>query len=501
MNSDRRSDDSIHRSPVTIYFLLLIALATRLTAAFLLPNPEQDAYSYVEIITRLSANFGHLRLADLFGFWLPLFPMAAAIPNLWIDNPLLTGKILSALCGSTSCVLVFAISEKLTRNILLACAAFVLVLCNPLHLLYSAASMTDAPFGCLVLASLWFVLQKRWALAAILGALAEGVRLEAWTLIIVIPLVQLLWERRISLLPLLILLLPPLLWLGICQIATGDPFAYFAQRARYQANYLDFYPSRRGFALTDIRQDIEYFLFGANRIVFLSIVGASALSIFHAIRRPHRLCWPVVVTAVYAFALFGFFLLAYVTKRQPVIVPRYGLIFFILGLPLLVWLLDFKNSKESRWPKFVVVIVIGLCLWQSSPQLSVVRKVLGDFRAHRQVTDALVNELRQSRDGNVRCFSDAPSVRVLSHLPAGRFVRSDTAPPEAGKNRDAFESYLRDQHVAYLVFVRVEDSLPVKFFPELGRNAKIDMEGFQLITVAVSSFGPDVWLYRLVAAE
>ena len=72
---------------------------------------------------------------------------------------------------------------------------------------------------------------------------------------------------------------------------------------------------------------------------------------------------------------------------------------------------------------------------------------------------------------------------------------------EAGKNRDAFESYLREQHVAYLVFVRVEDSLPVKCFPELGRNAKIDMEGFQLITVAVSSFGPDVWLYRLVAAE
>src|ERR1700737_3296032 len=98
-------------SAVTWIILWLVALVARLPAAFLLPNPEQDAYSYAEIIARLSANFAHLQSADLFGFWLPLFPLAAAIPNLWIDNPLLVGKILSALCGSTSCVLVFAISE------------------------------------------------------------------------------------------------------------------------------------------------------------------------------------------------------------------------------------------------------------------------------------------------------------------------------------------------------------------------------------------------------
>ena len=33
-------------------------------------------------------------------------------------------------------------------------------------------------------------------------------------------------------------------------------------------------------------------------------------------------------------------MLAYVTKRQPVWLPRYGLFAFVLGLPLLAWLLD-----------------------------------------------------------------------------------------------------------------------------------------------------------------
>ena len=44
---------------------------------------------------------------------------------------------------------------------------------------------------------------------------------------------------------------------------------------------------------------------------------------------------------------------------------------------------------------------------------------------------------------------------------------------------------------------RVEDSLPARLFPDLDRNARIDNEKFQFISVAFSSFGPDIWLYRL----
>src|SRR6266436_6611665 len=106
----------------------LIALAIRLTAAFLLPNPEQDGYSYAEIIARLSCQIsgGHFQLVDLFGFWFPLFPIAAAIPNLWIDNSLVAGKVLSALCGAGSCGIVFAIARRITRSIALGYLSFAL---------------------------------------------------------------------------------------------------------------------------------------------------------------------------------------------------------------------------------------------------------------------------------------------------------------------------------------------------------------------------------------
>src|ERR1700736_2219989 len=251
-----------------------IAFATRLPGAFLLPNAEQDGYSYAETIARLSANLGHLRLTDLYGFWLPLFQIAAAILNRWIDNPLLAGKILSSLCGATSCVLVFAITEKLTRSIPLAAVAFALVVLNPLHILYSAACMTDVPHVCLVLASLWFLLQERWIAAAIFAAIAESVRIESWSLIVLLPLLQLLRQRRVSFTLLVILLLPPVAWLFISHFATGDAFSYFAERARYHAAYLDFYPTRRGFAWADIYSDIDYFLLGANRVVFLALLIA-----------------------------------------------------------------------------------------------------------------------------------------------------------------------------------------------------------------------------------
>jgi hypothetical protein len=488
-----------HPSPIKKWWLWAIlwsiALAARLPAAFFLPNAEQDGYSYAETIARLSANLGHLRLTDLYGFWLPLFQIAAAILNRWIDNPLLAGKILSALCGAISCVLVFVITEKLTRSILLASAVFALVVPNPLHILYSAACMTDVPHVCLVLASLWFVLQERWIAAAIFAAIAESVRIESWSLIFLLPLLQFLRQRRVSPSLVLILLLPPLAWIFISHLATGDAFSYFTERARYHAAYLDFYPTRHGFALADINRDADYFLLGANRIVFLGLLFASGVLIFQAIRR--RVFWPALFVAGYAFALFGFVLLAYVTKRQPVILPRYALVFFGLGLPLLAWLLQLllEQYKPVWLAKSAAVIGITFCFWNAKNQMPIISKVRDDFRVHRRIAGIVADALHRSPDDRSRCFSDDVSVRVLSHLPAERFVRSSMVPETAGKTAGGFESYLREQDVAYLVYMRVEDSLPPKLLPDLGQDT--DTGTFQFVTGAASSFGPEVSLYRL----
>jgi hypothetical protein len=64
--------------------------------------------------------------------------LAAAIVNVWVGHPLLVEK-LSALCGAISCVFVFAITMQLTRSVA-AWTAFVLIVLNPLHILYSAAA-------------------------------------------------------------------------------------------------------------------------------------------------------------------------------------------------------------------------------------------------------------------------------------------------------------------------------------------------------------------------
>src|SRR3954451_8193484 len=119
------ADETAVRPAVWIV-LWLLALATRLWAAFYLPNAEQDGYSDALTIERLSTALasGHFRLADLYGFWLPLFQLAAAVPNIWIHDSLLSGKVVSAFCGAASCVLVFAIAQRLTTQVFLSYAVF-----------------------------------------------------------------------------------------------------------------------------------------------------------------------------------------------------------------------------------------------------------------------------------------------------------------------------------------------------------------------------------------
>lgn len=480
--------------------LWVVALVTRLWAGFYLPNAEQDGYSDAETIARLSAALasGQFGVADLYGFWLPLFQLVAAIPNLWLGDPLLCGKIVSALCGSVSCVLVFAISYRLTQHILVSAAAFGLVLLNPLHLLYSAACMTDVPFGCLALGSLWFLLRDRWFLAAVCLAVAGAIRVEAWALIPLLPILQFLRQRRISLGSCVLLVLPPIGWLHVSQVARGDWLAFFKDRVLYHAHYLEFHPSRNGFSPADVRGDIDYLMLGANWLVFLASALAGLLVLMQYFRR-RRISWDILATAAYVFAIVAFLLLAYVTKRQPVWLPRYGLILFVLGLPLLAWLSQWllENSRPPWLGRVGGAVVLLISVWFALPQLPIIPKVMNDFQAHHRVANALNADLKQHDDNATHCFSDDIAVRVLSHLPPNRLHRSTDLPAEAWDSLELFETYLREHQVGYVVFMPTEDSLPVKFYPELGHNPGPSAGKFQQITSATSTFGPPVWLYRI----
>jgi hypothetical protein len=491
------------RESVGMYVWLIVwamALATRIWAGFHLPNAEQDGYSDAETIARLSAALasGHFRVADLYGFWLPLFQLIAAVPNLWLDDPLLCGQMVSALCGAVSCVLVFAISYRMTRRILLSAAVFGLILLSPLHILYSAACMTDVPFGCLALASLWFLLRDQWFLAVACVALASAIRVEAWALIPLLPFLQYLRQRRVSFVSCVILLLPPLGWLYVGRVARGDWFAFFHDRVLYHAHYIEFHPSRSGFTLADVRGDLDYLMLGANWFVLLAAILTGLIIVMQFFRR-RRISWDCLAAVSYLGAIIAFLVLAYITKRQPVWLPRYGLTIFVLGLPLLAWLSQLL--MESSSPRWLGQIGVAAMLLTSAslarPQISIIPKVLNDFQAHRRVTDALVSDLRRHNDEQSHCFSDDIAVRVLSRLPPNRLHRSTDVPTEAWDSIAVFETYLRDNHVAYVVFMPTEDSLPVKFYPELGRTPGPAAGKFEQIATATSTFGPDVWLYRV----
>jgi hypothetical protein len=482
----------------TFAILCFLALGTRVAAAFVFPNPEQDGYSYVETISRLSASLsaGTFRATDLFDFWLPLYQFAAAIANLWVHNPLLVGKLLSAGCGAASCVLAFGVVWELTQKRSIAWLSFGLMLCNPLHILYSAASMTDVPHACFILGSLYAALRRRWVAAAIWMAIAEGIRMEAWVFVLVLPLLQLAFERRVSLLVVLILILPPLCSIGICQLATGNPLAIFERRELYIQSYLDFVPSRRGFTSDDIERDLDYYSLGANAVIQFAAFVAGASIIQRLIRR-EGIPANLGLAAGYFFALLGFLFVAYVTRRQPVLYPRYGLLFFVLGIPLFAWTLDsFSNVCAS--PPFRVLVACGLILLavkESTRQLAVIHSSLESARAETAIAREL--QLNVSRDGAARpVFCDHVSVRVLSQLPAQRFLRSNAVPPDAAANRQTFEDYLREENVLYLVFTQVENSLPAKLLPQLRDAATASLPEFQRVDHEVARSEAEIFLYR-----
>lgn len=476
--------------------LLLLALGTRIWAAIDLPNAEQDGYSYAEIASRLTDHIraGQLALPDFYGFWLPLFQSATAVLNLAVHNALAAGKIINALAGAANLLLIFDLTKRLTGSIWLSAITFLLALCAPLQFLYSAACMTDVPHCCLVLASLCFAVRRRWIAATIFAALAGCVRVEAWALVFVLPLLQWLLEGKISLAAIAILLVPPLSWLLLTDAVTGNPLSYFQERARYHSEYIHFHPERLGFALAVLISDARNFLSGATRAITIGAVIASAISGIRLVRG--RATDGVLIVASFYIGMLGLIVVAYLSKSQPVLLPRYGLLFFASGLPLFAWTLQWSASRIPSSANIVLrAALLGLCVFELIQQAPTLPQVRDDFRAHQRVTTALVNQMERS-SGTARCFSDDVAVRVISRLPAERFLRSAFVPPSARANQAEFVAYLREQQTQWLIFYPIEDSLPVKFFPDLAGGSNANNKRFELVTSAKSNFGPDIWLYR-----
>jgi hypothetical protein len=478
--------------------LFLVAALPRILGAFFLPNAFGDAYVYIRDIGVMSAKMraGTFAITDLYGFWLSLYQFLSALINLFVGNGFYVGKLVSAGFGLGVCLLIYSVTLKLTARHIAALLAFALIALNPLHIFYSASAMTDVPHAFFLLASLYFCLQKRWVLAAIFAALAGLTRMESWMFITLIPAIQFFRERRVSLAPVAILSIPPLFWLFISWKATGNWLACFVARREYHDWLFAANPSLAHFSLAHILRDGATLLVSADIAVLIAafVAGWFVVKPLVSRARIQEDGRAIVPALIFFFATLGMIVLAYLSGAMPIIFPRYGLILFTLGIPILTWTTLTLRTRRPQLARRLLISVIAILAFDASVQLVGSVGLLNQISAQRAVADYL--RVHFQPDSNTRIFCDEGTAQALSGIPAEKFLTSFEAPHD----REGFLNFLKVKNVEYLVFVSNQDSTPVRLFPELKSGEGTEM--LQPLMRARTRFlSTDIWLYRVTPSR
>jgi hypothetical protein len=347
--------------------LIFVAAAPRLLAAFLLPNAFGDAGVYVRDIGAMSDKLvaGAFARNDLYGFWLPLYQLLCAVVCVVTGHPFYVAKVVAALFGTGVCLLVYALSRRLNVPQNAAWAAFALMALSPTHIFNSASSMTDVPHAFFVVASLFFVWQRRWLTASLLAALAGLTRVDGWLLAALIPALQLLTERRVSPFSVVVLLLPPAFWFYLSWHATGDWRACFAARQQYMDWLLSVNPHLATFAPPLVAQNTGALLLSVN----LAVLAACVFAVWRLARRRAEHFHELASASLFFFAFLGFLVAAYLTHKQPIIFPRYGLLNFALGLPALPWAFVKFTQDRPTQARRLSIAVVAVCVLNTIIQL------------------------------------------------------------------------------------------------------------------------------------
>src|SRR6266705_3695595 len=342
--------------------MISVSAVPRILGAFFLPNAFGDAYVYIRDIGAMSAKMraGTFAITDLYGFWLPLYQCLSALINLFVGNGFYAGKLVSAGFGVGVCLLIYSVTLKLTAHRAAALLAFLVIALNPLHIFYSASAMTDVPHAFLLLASLYFCLKERWVLAAIFAALAGLTRMESWMFIALIPAIQFLRERRISLAAVAILLIPPLFWLYVSWKATGNWLSCFVARREYHDWLLAANPALAHFSFPHILSDGATLLVSADIAVLMGAFIAGWFVIEPLVRRApiQEDVRAIVPLLIFFFAIMGMIVLAYLSGAMPILFPRYGLILFTLGIPILAWTTLMLRKRRPQMARRLLISVI-----------------------------------------------------------------------------------------------------------------------------------------------
>ena len=482
-----------HNSPTRFQLLLVFLASTipRIAGAIWLPNAFGDAYAYTEQIYYLRRALldGSFSVSSLFGFWLPLYQVICAGVSAVTGNPFYIPKLISAISGGGVCVLVCALTWTLTFSRWLTWVTTAIVAVNPYHIFYSSSAMTDVPHTFFILLCAYCCIEGCWWLASVCALSAGLMRIESWTLIPLIPLAQLLngpdsnLGRRVlrSIALFLCLTAGPLFWLYVSWKATGSFGKYFEIRNQYIVETLAGNAWLNSFSAARVVLDLSRLIYTANPVViYLALLLLSRGMLTSSEQFFARcLSWlrNLLGTAQGLILTFfcshlAFLLIAYLSNNQPEIWPRYGLIFFALGLPLFAsqsrraWNCSSSEQlsttvlgRREAWPIYATALLFAV---QFCLQLVDVTRMT--VKSDPNLTVAEFLEDQHKADRTMKVYCDDGAIRVLSGIPLEEFKNQYNSPAD----EKAFIQSLRDQQVRFLVY----KDLPGSRLREIIRNVR-----------------------------
>jgi len=515
------TQQSLKRTDLILVFLT--ATIPRMIGACLLPNAFGDAYAYTEQIYYLRRAIlnGSFSLSSLFGFWLPLYQLICAAISAIAGSPFYVPKLVSAFCGGGVCVLVLLLTWQLTLSRSFSWAAAVIVAVNPYHILYSASAMTDVPHTFFILLCAYCCIRNRFVAAAFCALAAGLIRIESWVLIPIIPLAYLLTQSNLSTihkrvhavfsttLLALVLCAGPVFWLIVTWRATGTLWKYFEIRNNYIVETLASSPSLAHLSLSRVGLDAVSLVYTSNPIilyfsglVLLLLVKGDAfcLSKPAIIRRLRQLLTkPQGCVLTFFFTHLIFLLMAYVTRNQPEIWPRYGLISFTLGLPLLAYGLTLNQpftAPHSSRNLRLLYLTGGFMVLQFCVQLIDVTRIVVKPDTNLIAAQFLEDQRRLDEATTIYCEDGA--IRVLSGIPLEEFKDQYNSPAD----ENAFIESLRKNQVKLLVYKDLPGSRLKEIIAKIsGQQKRTGITLEKIVPLPRNQVGGDTIVYRVHEGE
>jgi hypothetical protein len=503
---------------IDLLLIFLIATIPRLIGAYWLPNAFGDAYAYTEQIYYLRRAMlqGSFSLSSLFGFWLPLYQLICAGISAIVGSPFYVPKLVSAFCGGGVCLLVLLLTWQLTASRSLSLAAAAIATVNPYHVLYSASAMTDIPHAFFILLCVYCCIRNRFVLAALWALTAGLIRIESWVLIPIIPLAYLLRHSNLNTfrtsihallnttLLTILLCAGPVFWLMVTWRATGTLWKYFEIRNNYIVETLASSPWLAHLSLLRVGLDAIRLVYTSNPIVLyfaavvlLVLLRNDTFGLGGRVRQLLTTAQGLVLTFFFTHLIF--LLVAYLTRNQPEIWPRYGLIFFSLGLPLLAYGLTLcapLTVSRSAWNLRLLYLTLGFFAFQFCVQLIDVTRIV--VRPDNNLITAQFLEDQRRVDDKTTIYCEDGAIRVLSGIPLEEFKDQYNSPAD----ENAFMESLKKNQVRLLVYKDLPGSRLKELISRISsRQQRTGITLEKVVPKPRNQVGSDIIVYRVHEGE